>query len=369
MLRDSAVPILPKLLFPTTTFLAMMGIASASLHAQDVAPPNPKVVLQILGGIKAQRNADASKDKLKLAKDFMSASSNGDVAEKFFEDCVWAVQFAPTPTLSDAKPDATPKQKEFQAWLKKNDDRLKSQPFRTALCLHLMYISMTISHNSGVKVKDQIPDLVSYSKQVLDNADTIYGDDRDDSPTSTARLMRRPISDSMFVRWEQIGHYMTGDANWEPVPFNVDGIYEKIILPEYRLEKNSTAIFQYWDDRIAREAARSQKSGKVVDVDRFTNITKGSLLWERSQEYAAIGQPNRGITEMLAIIKAYPMHPDAPEWITTVEKIVNAIPTPAAPAPVATQPTPTPAPEATPAPSTENTASGSTEAPAEQPQN
>jgi len=43
-----------------------------------------------------------------------------------------------------------------------------------------------------------------------------------------------------------------------------------------------------------------------------------------------LGQKNRGVTEMFNLIKTYPTHPDADDWIAKLENILLP-PAPAAP--------------------------------------
>jgi len=37
----------------------------------------------------------------------------------------------------------------------------------------------------------------------------------------------------------------------------------------------------------------------------------------------SIGQKNRAVTDMFALIKTYPSHPDAQKWVTRLEEVLT----------------------------------------------
>ena len=56
------------------------------------------------------------------------------------------------------------------------------------------------------------------------------------------------------------------------------------------------------------------------------------MMWSRAQDMLLIGLRNRAITEMFNIIKAYPQHQDAANWIKQLEQVLS----PSTPAPAGT---------------------------------
>src|SRR5207248_4305904 len=102
-------------------------------------------------------------------------------------------------------------------------------------------------------------------------------------------------------------------------PGAINGIYDKTILPEMRLRKDPRLI-NYWDERIAQEAGAASRSGLTFNADKFNGIQRPRLLWKRAQDMIVIGQKNRAIAEMFALIKGNPSHPDVAEWASQLEK-------------------------------------------------
>ncbi len=313
---------------PILIALVMAASASSSsLPAQttDGPPVNVNSVLSTLGQIKQKQQADIKSMETSVAQTLMATSQSPTDAVNYYINAVAATQFAGLGHEA----------KEVQDWKKKNEAELKDPNFRTALCLHLMYLSLTISRDSGVKTKDLLPGLLTYTQQVLANDTAMAGQEE---------LMETPLTKSIFVRALHIDQYLPDGSTWEMTPIKVNGIYDKVILPEYRLEKNANGIFQYWDARIQREGAEAANMKRQIDIDKFNKETMPELQWLRAEEYVGLGMKNTAITTMVSIIQANQYHANTPAWIAEVEKMVKSLPVPPAPQP-ATGTAPAPATE------------------------
>jgi hypothetical protein len=296
--------------------LLAMTPACFCLHAQtpDGPPVNVNSVLAALDKVKKQQQGDIKSTEKTLAQTLMTYASSPSDALTYYMDAIIATQF-------DGQ---NHESKEIQDWKKRHEPEMKDPNFKDALCLHLMYLSLSISHDAGVKTKDLLPSLIDYTQKVLANEAGLAGQEA---------LMETPLSKSLFVNSLQIEQYVTDNATWELVPIRVDGIYNKVILPEYRLEKNAAGIFQYWDAKILREETAAENLKRPLEIKKFNEVTKPALEWQRTEEYVALGLKNTAITHMLAIIQENKYHPDAPAWIDEVEKMVKELPAPAVPQP------------------------------------
>jgi hypothetical protein len=147
------------------------------------------------------------------------------------------------------------------------------------------------------------------------------------------QLMKDGLNDSIFVLWYGIKGMLDGIGEWEMSPGNVDGIFQKTILPQLRKQKDATWL-NYWDDKIQSEASRASKSPLMLVNETFNQRRKPSLQWARALDMALLGQKNRAAAEMFAIIKNNPSHPDASHWIEQLEKFLD----PAAASPPAVAP-------------------------------
>jgi hypothetical protein len=147
-----------------------------------------------------------------------------------------------------------------------------------------------------------------------------------------------------------------GGSSWETVPGNVNGIYNAIILPEFRATKDPR-LLDYWDMMIRKAQENIYAGMPDFEEKQWSQVKKPSMMWSRAQDLMLIGQRNRGITEMYNLIKAYPQHPDAAGWIAILEGIAapTAAPQPATIQTSGTVAPPTAIPDAT-APGTPPTA-------------
>ena len=116
-------------------------------------------------------------------------------------------------------------------------------------------------------------------------------------------------------------------ASWETVPGNVNGIYNAIILPEFRATKDPR-LLEYWDLMIKKEQENIYAGMPDFEERQWSQIKRPAMLWSRAQDLLLIGQRNRAVTEMYNLIKAFPQHPEAAAWISQLEQSLA----PAAPA-------------------------------------
>jgi hypothetical protein len=346
---------------PHLHIVASLTFAFSCIHAQtqqDANPVDADAILKMLGTIKQTQETSAATNKAQLAQQFLVAAGNPSAAISYYEDAIRATKFA------GESREGT----QFLEWKKAEADHLKSKSFRDALTFHLNYLGLTMRRSSGEEAKKLLPELINYAQQVLvaesqgggvvqqpvfmnrqprkgPSAESLINP-RQAPPALDNELMKPSLNSSLFVKWLQIDSYISGIDEWELSPGNVDGIYEKTILPLFRQTKDPR-LFQYWDERIQRESNEAAKSGRNFDMDKFNQGTKPQLLWKRAQEYLAIDLKNRAVTDMVAVIKAYPSHPDSLSWIEQVEQVLKdraaatAPPKPAAP-PVTAAPQATP---------------------------
>ena len=101
---------------------------------------------------------------------------------------------------------------------------------------------------------------------------------------------------------------------WELGPFNVEGIFQTIILPELRAQKDPR-VLEYWDNKMRQLADRATKAKSPLEIDKFNQITRPLLQWGRALDMETIGLRNRAITEMFSIVKANPAHPGVEAWM------------------------------------------------------
>ena len=157
-----------------------------------------------------------------------------------------------------------------------------------------------------------VPDLISYTDGLAEaGADALRED-----------LLKAPLVDSVFVKWYSLKGALAGLKDWEPVPGNSDGIWQKSILPRLRKDRDPRAV-AYWDYKIKVEGNEAAASRLMMTNKQFADVRKPALLFSRAQEMVTVALPNRAAQEMLGLVRSYPDHPDNDRWVARLEKLVG----------------------------------------------
>jgi hypothetical protein len=273
--------------------------------AQDSAKIDTASILNALKTIKQKHEEFEKKDKTSLLQQINAAAASVMAAVNYYQDAVRSTRF------NGQNRETT----QFNEWRRKgrDADRMKDKNWQEALRLHLYYLAITLQRETGTEVKDLLPQLLSYTNQLVVEHDLLQ---------DQGEWMDRPLTDSIFVNWLQLGDPLSKLDKWEMAPGNLNGIYQQAILPELRKLKDPRAV-EYWDLRVKMEGSQASASGRNFEVDKFNQVTMPKLLWNRSQEMFAIGQKNKAATEMLSVIKKYPTHPNVGDWIEKLEKLLK----------------------------------------------
>ena len=92
-----------------------------------------------------------------------------------------------------------------------------------------------------------------------------------------------------------------------------------------------------WDfDIQTRNENISKRGSRDYDANQFKTIELPKLQFARANDLVALGMNNRGITEIFALIKTNPQHPDFAAWLQRLRELLTPAekePPPPAPAP------------------------------------
>lgn len=281
----------------------MAGAVPAARAVTDAQPVDPAVLLDMLTKLRKSQEEAVGSLHGRLIQTLENAAASPSASWALYQEAVKAVQF------DGLEREGT----KFRDWKKKEEEQLDSPDFRNALPAHLSYLALTLRRADGAEIKDLMPALMRHASVVNANA-AGWGSER--------QMMMRSVADGVFARHFGVETWASQAKDWEFVPGNIDGIYEKSILPELRRQKNPL-IIEYWENRIRRESEKAIAGRLSHVIDRFEKVRKPALLWQRAEEYRLLDQPNRAIHEMFAVLKAYPGHPDFEKWAAELEGILN----------------------------------------------
>ncbi len=344
---------LPPAPYRRTTPLAIFTAAVLAVpcaYAQDGQSVDIAQMLQALRQLREQTTTKTKADKIRAIQEVNSAAASGEAAVNAWEKAVMATQFDGVTKEATA----------FKGWRDGEGEALKAPEAKNAARLYFQWLSLTLQRSSGVLTKDLLPAIVNYTKELaadqaaMENlADSLKREkEKDDGKHGMqrksndaevqkmhAQILQKPLGGSTVVQWLKLGEWVNVEK-WEGTPGNFDGIFEKIILPELRATRDQRAL-EYWDIKIKREADKASQSKLEFERDKHNTQRLPTLLWKRAVEMGNVGMRNRAATEMFNIVRKYPTHPDAMEWMTKLEEmLMPPIPGTAPAAPPATAPVP-----------------------------
>jgi hypothetical protein len=348
-LRLTAIPVL----------IIASSFAVPAALAQDGQAVDVGQMLQQLHQLREQQTTQIKAQKQSALQQVNAAAGSVERAVALWEDAVRTTQF------DGVSKEATA----FRNWREGEGEALKEHEAQNAVRLYFEWLSLTLQRSSGAKVKDLLPSIINYTKELaadqaaMENLDDTIKREREraadkrgggrknndaDVKKMHDSILHRGLGGSVVVQAMKLGDYVNVER-WEQTPGNFDGIFEKIVLPELRLERDAR-VLEYWDTKIKREADAASKSKLDFERDKFNTVRLPNLLWRKAVDMSVLGFKNRAATEMFTLIKKYPTHPDASEWMSKLEEMLMPAAPATAPAPVAPAAAPVPVPAPAPAP-------------------
>ena len=345
--------------------LALAGPLQA--QTPDTAPVDTRYLLEELKKLKETNEAGLKNKRATAYQQVAAAATSTERAVAYWKEAVKAVQFE----------GAEHENSKIQDWRDGEGEALNDRHCASAVRLHLNWLALHLQHAAGADTRSLLPKVVDHVNAVLtlneaaeqfnesiqkakERGPKSPGARKDVQEDQAAKkfydgIMRQSINSSPVARMLQLGEALgdrkRNDGGWETVAGNVDGIYNSVILPEYRSSKDPR-VLDYWAMILKREEDRASK--RVLDVEKreWSNVKRPQILWDRAQDVLLLGQKNRAISEMFNLVKTYPQHPSAKSWITQIEELLSPQPAAATATPTAVPVVPTgvPAtPSATPA--------------------
>lgn len=336
-----------------TATIACAALTFTSVHAQQDAPPADLTqLLTVLKAMKEQQQQVARAQKLKGMQDVQSAAASPSAAAAAWEEAVRQVQFEGVAREGAA----------FREWKDKEGAGLDDKDGQNAARLYFQWLALTIQRSAGAQVKDMMPQIVAYTKEVTASqlamesleermkkeremaASGKHGKERKGNDDQVKRtydqIMKGALPGSIPVRALKLENAIEAESfggavapegrraqpnaqGWEMVPGSVDGIFQKIILPELRAQRDPR-LLEYWDMKIKRDGDMAAKSKLAFDAEKFAQQRRPELLFGRAEDEILLGRRNKGINDMFALLKTYPTHPNADGWISKVESLLTA---------------------------------------------
>jgi len=306
---------------------------SSSLLAQNAAPINVDAMLAGLKNIQQTQAETANSELAQTINDFSAAAATNSAAIAFYNQAVRVTQFAGQEHQQSA----------FRDWKKKEANKQREEEkldpttaaaTGAALRTCLRYMVISLQRAAGATDRQIYPVLLSYAKdtaQVLPASTdeeinsppyVIPGRTDENIKIPEFRPATQAVNDNIFARWYNLGGQLSGLEKWEFSPANLDGIYEKALLPMKR-KNHDPAILECWDQRIAGATAQASAAKAGFATDSFNQTRLPALLWGRAEDTVTVGMRGQGLSAMYNIVKSYPGHPSAGKWIDELRELLT----------------------------------------------
>ncbi len=323
-------PLLTFLLTPLLTLLRLgrwfapcLIITLSSLaKAQDAAPVDAARVLQSLEELR-QANAEAiRKGAESYESQFRSASQDARAAVELYYQSRRVLDFEGQGRESG----------KFREWENNFSENLKESGtdsyFQPLLQMHLHYLVLSLKRSrlkNPAEIDALMPELQKYARDAALFNRNLPPRGRGEANRVFDELWTRPIGASPFLRAQNATQFVSDHKDWEPVPSNFEGMYERALLPYYRRRQDPAAL-EYWDMRLALVDDRLNNATLAIDKQRMASIERPAIQWQRAKELVLIGQPNRGVLAMYQVARDFPQHPDFNNWVREIRNILQPPP-------------------------------------------
>ena len=239
------------------------------------------------------------------------------------------------------------KQTDFQEWKSRQDDHFKDPEFLGALLLQARFLVLALEGQDAKEkempglilalqnfINDEIRVISSSvihttTGAVKDNDKNKKPPTRQGAPAGRAfdssqllRTLRDTIQESEYCKAYQLEDYLTRQ-DWAYVPLEVGSIYENVILPYY-VDKKPTELSAQWDLRIKSQLALKAATFTDVEYQTYYKERYPEMLWDKAKYLLGKNvDPVKSLADMLKVIRDYPSHPKAGDWIKEIRGMVN----------------------------------------------
>lgn len=281
--------------------------AGTVLVARDLPDVNRQQLIAELEKMEQSRKEQWEVGIKKVIAEISSAAQSPLGAVKLYQSAVRATQ--------EGKKDQGPATRRTARNQQQQEDVFGSSTFKLGMQFRLRYLTMLLRISAGESPEALFPELERYVNEIL-------GDKKLMEDEEAWRIWGNAIgADDPIVQMFRIEPYLKGAKEWGTTPGNIDGLIDSVLMPHYR-EKKDPKLIQCWDDRIERQREKVEMGGLDMRMDRFETETLPRLQWQRAMDIRNLDEPNRAISEMMALIRQNPGHPEFEQWVAALKGLL-----------------------------------------------
>jgi hypothetical protein len=308
-------------------FASILALSTA--EAADLTPEQIASIKAKIEGIKANLDGHLSSRNTSAGSAFAAAAADPRAAAELYLNCSKVVNFD-----REGRPES-----DFRAWKEEQTERLRDPKFLASLQMQLQYLTLSCQAAESEKIDAVFTPLMSFVDSLSRLEETPAGG------------VTESVAGSVFAKTYYLDKLLSNSENWEPVPINISGIYEKTILP-YLRDHQPDALLNAWDKRIEQqtrivatvESLRDEDlRGMTKDEERrargnqgreggvmrqlskeeFTARTLPKLQWDRLKDQFKYVDQLEGAKAMLAFVEAHLVHELGEEFYAEFIEVID----------------------------------------------
>ena len=335
---------------PTLTAIVVSAtfLVSGLSSAQSITPSEKKRVDQMIGELHQKLHGGSAKNNLRAVSTLRAILKSPKATYQYYMDSIKELQF-----------DAVGKREsDWRDWRERNEDRLKSTEHIAALHYQVKFLLLTLAvaleKDETTGVQKVMPELIEYYDDLTRDFDRLEGQ---------SRVLTASALASVFAERLKLPLSLPPLQTWMDSPLPVSAVYDGVILPHFRKEKNHSALQAAWDKRIIHESKtlalatgggalglpaglpagipsdlarrfgfdtgdrnrdqrREDTRQRKVSQEDFTKERLPTLLWGKNRDALIFGSNQAsGFNALGRIIRENLAHAEAPNWLAELKTL------------------------------------------------
>jgi len=342
-------PVLAALRHARTLALGLVFLAPPLAPAEALSDSDRQLLLDKLKKLQETVEGRASGRIGVAVNAFRAAMTNNATAIALYLKCVEKIDFE----------DQHKKAQDFRDWKRKQGKRLEDPALGLALRHQLNWLVLTLE---AADKPERIPELASRAAKAVE---AIFADAA--KLAGHQEVLHQAALGTIFARAYDVNTVPPGE--WPEQPLAIGEIFDKVLLPPYRIPTKLTELREGWMRRIRyegimREGWAEQDSGndsgngtrispkasvRAPAYQKFLADEVPNLMWRMEEDLFRAGDQRGAALRMLDHLEKHLAHHKAVDWAKSFVQLVNG-PKPAAtipggpPSTSGASPAPPPAP-------------------------
>jgi hypothetical protein len=285
------------------------------------APINEKQLadlLKALQDLETQLGSAKGKATISALTAFQAAMANDDRAYSLFMDCTKKIEFDDKGKTGG----------EYGEWKRRDEVKALHEPeHTTVLRLQLHWLVLSIQATNAT-TDTAFSAVVAQVPAYLDTLEAAWK-----KMKTFRKELNKDVLSTVYAQYFKLEQIMERREGWSYNPLRIDSIYDEVVLPYLRKQKNAASLTASWRKRIQmlqdnleieiREGKDRPGSRAEENGINFKTVKLPRLEWGMMKDNFVLGGATVAGPAMLNHIRLNLGHRDAPVWIEELKSLAK----------------------------------------------